>query len=315
MSAALLNLLVQAAPAFLLYSCSAEPPAAEAFRDIDIYVRAPASTSAVDLFFFDDTPLHRLDSYVRIDGLEDNRITASSGNRAARLVLLSNVSDSPYQWSGIDSYASLSHHSFILDEESPAAPGLFGEAVLEAGWSRSCVLSLQTSLTRVRLHYLSFDFSGRPYSGAAVDNIKVYLTRACTECLPLQGNKGITWMNMCGADSVALSHLAHPEYLYREVRESVGSAPRELNLDLYTYPNDDCASGETRLVIECTLDGKRCYYPLPLPPLEGNVTYEADVVLTRAGTPDPDIPAQAGAAKCTIRVLPWEEAPSQTVTF
>ena len=301
------------APAFLFCSCSAEPP--EDGPLYDIIVNSPGDAASIDLFFFDDTPLQRLDSYVRLDAPEGNRITANSSNRAARLVMFSNVSGSPYEWSGIDSYASLSHRSFILDNELSSAPMLSGETVLEAGWSRACVLSLQTSLTRVRLHQIEFDFSGRPYSGAKADDIKVYLTRACTECLPLQDDKGISWINAGGADSVTLSHLAHPEYLFREIEGSVGSAPRVLDLDFYTYPNRNTGFGETRLVIECSFNGKRCYYPLPLPPLVRNTVYEADVHITRMGSSDPDIPTEAGAVEYTFRVLPWEDAPSQTITF
>lgn len=269
----------------------------------------------MDLFFFDNSPLQRLDSYLRLNSLDGNRITANSGNRPSRVVLLSNVPGNRYDWSSIDSYASLSHRSFILDHELLSAPQLSGETMLEAGWSRACVLSLNTSLTRVRLHQISFDFSGRPYSSAVANNIKVYLTRACTECLPLQGDKGISWMNASGADSVTLSRLSHPEYLFREIGESVGREPRVLDLDFYAYPNPNRGFGETRLVIECVIQGRRYYYPLSLPPLERSISYELDVCITRLGSDDPDTPVKTGWAEVSLRVLPWEYASEQTVTF
>lgn len=314
-TSAAFNLLVLAAPAFLLQSCAAEPRDPHVAYN-NIYVEgAPANASSMDLFFFDDTPSRRLDSYLRLEGLEGNRFTANSSNRASHVVLLSNVSLSPYEWSGIDTYTSLSQHSFILDEEDCSAHLLSGEAVLEAGWSRACVLSLQTSLTRVRLHQLGFDFSGRQYSGAVAEDIRLYLTRACTECLPLQGDKGVTWMNTCGADSVTLSQLAHPEYLFTELEGSVGKVPVECDIDFYTYPNGNIGIGETRFVVECTVSGRKTYYPLPLPPLKRSTTYELDVLITRMGTDDPDTPAAAGTAEVALRVLPWEYASSQTVTF
>lgn len=267
------------------------------------------------MFFFDATPPHRLDSYTRLPAAEGRHNCASAGNGAAIAVLLSNITDDPYTWADIDTYASLSHKSILLDDETVAAPRLSCEAFLEAGWSRACVLSPCTSLVKVRLLDLCCDFSGRPYNGAVMENVKVYLTRACVECQPLRGDKGISWANPGMADSVALSRMKHPEYLYRRIDGTIGTEARQIGIDLYTYPNTDDGDNGTRLVIECTLQGKMCYYPLRLPPLVRNTIYEVNVHITRMGTPDSDIVAENTMADISLRVRPWETRPTDTVTF
>lgn len=311
-SAAPFVCLALIAPAFL-FACSAGQ---EMPDDTFLYItRAETATAGADLFFFEAAPPNRLDSYTRLSATEGVHSCTSAGNGAAVIVLLSNVTDDPYTWADIDTYASLSHKSFLLDDESLAAQSLSCKAFLEAGWSRASVLSPSTSMVKVRLLDISCDFSGRPYEGAVMENVKIYLTRACIECQPLKEDRGITWANPGMADSVALARMKHPEYLYRCIEGSVGPEPMQCGIDLYTYPNPDDGDNGTRLVIECTIQGSKCYYPLRLPPLQRNTVYEASVQITRMGTPDPDILAENTAASVNLRVLPWENRPGETVTF
>lgn len=294
------------------------PEEESASGDTYIYINCATraeSTAGADLFFFDANPPHKLDSYTRLPAAEGVHSCASAGNKATLVVLLSNVTDDPYTWADIDTYASLSHKSFVLDNESLSAPSVSCTAFLEAGWSRACILSPCASLVKVRLLDICCDFSGRPYEGAVMENTKVYLTRACAECQPLRDDRGITWTNPGMADSVALSRMKHPEYLYRSIEGTIDTEPKQCDIDLYTYPNTDDGDNGTRLVIECDIQGNRCYYPLRLPPLKRNTVYEVSVQISRMGTPDPDIPAESTCAAVNLKVRPWEERPEETVTF
>ena len=312
-SAALLVTAVLIAPAFL-FACSASPEERH-LQDTCIYITRAGEAAGADLFFFDTNPPYRLDSYTRIYTAEGSHSCATAGNEAAMVVLLSNVTDDPYTWADIDTYASLSHKSFLLDDESVAAPRISCMTFLEAGWSRACVLSPCTSIVKVRLLDINCDFSGRPYEGADMENVKVFLTRACVECQPLRDDRGITWANPGMVDSVALARMKHPEYLYRSIEGPIGPETRQCDIDLYTYPNPDDGDNGTRLVIECEIQGVKCYYPLRLPPLRRNTVYEASVQITRMGTPDPDILAENTSASMSMRVITWEERPTDTVTF
>ena len=318
MSATLLeHLSVLTAPAFL-FACSAcreeslQEPAGLTYITV---TRAGAPAAAADLFFFEAEPPYRLNSYTRLETTEGSHSCTSSGNGAALVVLLSNVTEDPYTWADIDTYASLSHRSILLDDETISAPGLSCSAFLEAGWSRTCVLSPCNSISKVRLLDIRCDFTGRPYEGAVMENVKIYLTRACVECQPLRSDKALSWANPGMADSVALARMKHPEYLYRRIEGTIGPELRQTDIDLYTYPNPSDGDNGTRLVIECDINGTGCYYPLRLPPLIRNTVYELSVEITRMGTPDPDIPAETAAANINIKVRPWDTRPADTVTF
>lgn len=315
-SAALyVHFAVLIAPAFL-FACSSSPGEPQPRAGLtQIYITRAGESASADLFFFDATPPNRLNSYTRLPAAEGRHNCASTGNGAAIAVLLSNITESPYTWADIDTYASLSHKSILLDDESLSAPRLSCEAFLEAGWSRACILSPCMSLVKVRLLNLNCDFSGKSYEGATMQNVKAYLTRASVECQPLRSDRPLSWANPGMADSVALARMKHPEYLYRRIEGEIGPEPRECGIDLYTYPNPDGGANGTSLVLEADIQGKRCYYPLRLPPLIRNTVYELNVEITRIGTPDPDTPAENTMAKTSLTVLPWEIRPPDTVTF
>ena len=90
-----------------------------------------------------------------------------------------------------------------------------------------------------------------------------------------------------------------------------------LNYRYYAYPNDSEDSTEdewcprrTRLVLKTTLGGKVYYYPITLPELEPNKSYEIEnLTITRPGSDNPDIPVTFQDATFEINVLPWSVVP------
>ena len=64
----------------------------------------------------------------------------------------------------------------------------------------------------------------------------------------------------------------------------------------------------TRLVIEATLDGQLYYYPITLPSLEYNKSYEiSNLVITRPGSDDPDMPVVGFDVPFHITVNDWTQ--------
>ena len=84
----------------------------------------------------------------------------------------------------------------------------------------------------------------------------------------------------------------------------------------YCYPNGtekDVNGGEnfsdryTRLVIEAELGSQICYYPINLPDLKSNTSYNiADIKITKPGSTSPDEPVTAINCEVTIVVKPWD---------
>ena len=85
---------------------------------------------------------------------------------------------------------------------------------------------------------------------------------------------------------------------------------------LYGYPNphfdgeldesDVDLQAETRLVIETTLDGVKRFYPIALPALQSNKSYEvAKLTLTRPGSLSPDQEITVVDALFEVNVVDW----------
>ena len=81
----------------------------------------------------------------------------------------------------------------------------------------------------------------------------------------------------------------------------------------FAYPNASADSDaavwsprHTRLVVKATLGTDVYYYPITLPALESNKSYEIEeLILTRPGSDDPDKPVSIQECTFQINVLGW----------
>ena len=77
----------------------------------------------------------------------------------------------------------------------------------------------------------------------------------------------------------------------------------------YAYPND-LAVNTTRIVIETTLGETKYYYPINLPAMDSNKSYEIEEVkITRPGSDNPDEPVSFADATFSINVIDWTVVP------
>ena len=78
----------------------------------------------------------------------------------------------------------------------------------------------------------------------------------------------------------------------------------------YAYPNLNSADdqvADTRLVVEATLDGRKYYYPVTMPKMESNKSYEiSELKITRPGSDNPDKPIEIMDQDFKITVNPWD---------
>ena len=84
----------------------------------------------------------------------------------------------------------------------------------------------------------------------------------------------------------------------------------------YCYPNkaadSDAASWSprrTRLVLKTTLGTDTYYYPVTLPELENNKSYELELTITRPGSDNADMPVSFEDCAFEITVKPWTVVP------
>ena len=97
----------------------------------------------------------------------------------------------------------------------------------------------------------------------------------------------------------------------------IGKVRRYPDRPFFCYANPRGQDGipRTRLVLEGTLDGQHCYYPLEISHLEAGKVYNFDITLRRMGSPDPDIPVSSDAVLVETQIIPWESREAYTVTF
>ena len=298
-------------PAFFPLACTPlslpeEPVPSARKAQIYIYPVGKTSVQGLDLLFFQDEPLSRLDAYQHLDGIQGNRVTGTSSTAARKVVILSNYPSESYAWSGIRTIESLADLPFRLKDEKPSAPMLYG--ISEAGVMEQ--VTLRPMLSCIILRSIACDFSERPYAGERLGEVRAYLAYASDECRPFAPeDTPASWINAGSLDETATAALPNPETILHSLSPSLGGRIYP-DAHFYCYPNpsDGTAFGSpvTRLVIEGKLRGTTYYYPIDLPKLEANRQYRMDVTLTRAGTTDPDTPAVAGSFRLENRVLDWD---------
>ena len=305
-------------PAF--FSCQKPAPASPGEQTpIQIYIlRAKKATlSSLDLFFFHDDELESLDAYQRIEDPGEASVQGIAGSGAHRIVAFTNQDEDRYVWSDIRSFPALSSLSFSLEQDSPVAPFLYGQARVEAGNSRRCQLTLQPALAAIELRSLCCDFRGKGYEGALFHLERIFLTWANGLYLPLDPGAALSYLNPGRLDT-SLSPR-HTQLLQAETARDIGEHREEIGQTLYTYPNParEASMGQmvTNLVLEGVLEGQRCYYPLPLPGVEANRHHIIQLTLTRMGSPDPDIPLEVGTLILENNTQPWTQAEEHTVRF
>ena len=273
---------------------------------IYIYPAGKASIQGLDLLFFQDGPLYRLDAYQHLDGVSGNRVTGTSSTAARQVVILSGYPSGAFPWSGIRSLDSLADLPFRLEDENPDAPMLYG--VSKAGSMGTVIL--RPMLAKITLRSIACDFSGRSYAGERLQDVRAYLTNVRQECRPFAPeDTPAAWLNAGRLNEAETAALSHPETVFRDLTPSLGGRIRpEAHFYGYPNPSDGTQFGSpvTRLVIEGKLRGVTYYYPIDLPGLEADVQYRLDVTLTRAGTTDPDTPAVAGSIRLESQVLDWD---------
>ena len=225
-------------PAFLLLACTPQmlpDESVPAARKTQIYINAAgkASLQGLDLLFFQDGPLYRLDAYQHLDRVSGTRVTGTSSTAAEKVVILSNYPADTYAWSGVRSLGSLADLPFRLADEDPDAPMLYGES--EAGTMGQ--VTLRPMLAKITLRSIACDFSGRAYAGERLQDVRAYLTYASQECRPFAPeDPPSSWLNAGRLDEAATAALAHPEAVLQTLAASLGGRIYP-SAGFYCYPN------------------------------------------------------------------------------
>lgn len=293
-----------------------------------IEVKSPAECSTYDIFFFETGGEGRLDSYQRIEN--GGRLNGASRSGPRKVAVLANSGKDRYYWTGVTSFVDLSGYLARLADEDPARPIMSGTTTVEAGRDRKCDVMLVPVTTEVVLRSVRADFSGRPYEGESLEDVKVYLINIRAE-YPVFGENddAVAIANYGHLDSTYLESMRNPGMVCRSVNRKVGKQAVRTDIRLYCYPDngkeDALGAPLTRLVIEGKLKGETYYYPLDInrvsrpgyyaDGLKRGGSYVFDVTITRRGSKDPDSPVSGENITASVSIGEWGGMKDETIHY
>ena len=322
----LLNLL----PAFF-YGCSAPEQLHIPPESSDITVdltRSPGNIEDLDIFVFRDDRLQKIDCYQKVPDpdLWNRKVISSYGERF--IAVCANSRKGIMEWTEISSFPSLQRLGMSLEDDSIDYPFMSGMKNINSGQEgQSIDMELSPLSSIVRLHSICCDFSGRPYAGEKLTDVKVYLTNVNAECRFFD-EKDILPSRIINAGCLReedMEALPVPSILYRELSEDIGQQVIHPGIDLLCYPNNAVTESPgtpfTRLVIEGKVCGQTYYWPIDInrenagKGVVRNESYIYDIRITRKGSLDPDIPARAEDIEILYKIEKWEERENYKVIF
>ena len=284
---------------------------------------AVAKESTLDIFTFEDDRLRHLDTYQRIEDLKAGTIgiSSTSGNKIFFFCL--NGQRNRYDWGIVSSYYSLTDIFCDLEKETHSRRTMTAEAYATAG-TRLQHVAMSPLSSEVSIEVLACDFSGTPYSGSAITDVKAYLINVCASCplLYTDGHKPNRIINTGSLNLSDIKSFSDPRIITSEVTERLSMETIYPDISLLCYPNpaieESPGSPHTRLVIEGKVDSQTYYWPVTIDKGTGvgrGNRYAYDILIRRKGVSDPDIPIDDASMDIKVKIKPWTEKEEYSVGF
>lgn len=165
-----------------------------------------------------------------------------------------------------------------------------------------------------------------------LENVKAYLTNVSSEARLLQEKSFLpeSVCNMAGLREDDLKRFRDKGLLVKTIPYPIGGQRIQTDTELFCYPNEcieeSPGSPYTKLVLEGTIDGKTCYYPISInrnedgalndmPGIGRNCTYIYDLTIKTTGTSDPDTDVRPEDVVMECEILPWTEKEDTDIIF
>ena len=306
----------------------------------EVMTKASADENGVnllELFVFrnEGTGAGDLDAYKKLEGsdavsLEDVEIRSTTGKKLVFAVLNSHGTD----WTGVKTYAEFQKKLVCLQSEKPGDFAMVGSAEATLQLTTDVSIEVSRLVAKVQLSSIKCDFTGTPYEGATLTDVKAYMINvsAC-KSFALNANPSTPHvLNSKGYAGADLAGCTDASILYTEVGNSVGASALNVGHNFYCYENVIAQETDTerftRLVIEGRLNGHRYYYPISInregfgytsendhKGVKRNTAYSIDVTICRPGSTDPDGILEFGDMSATVTIKDWTTVPQAQVQF
>ena len=276
-----------------------------------------------------------LDAYKKLEGgssvsLSNVEIKSTTGKKLVYAVLNSHNAD----WSGVKTLSDFQKKLVCLQNEKPGDFAMAGSAEATLQLTSSVSIEVSRLVAKVQLSSVKCDFSGTPYEGASLTDVKAYLINV-SACKTFAGNSNASTPHILNAKGFVTSDIVactDPSILYGEIGNSVGASAVNVGHNFYCYENVIAQETDTdrftRLVIEGKLNGHKYYYPINInregfgytaendhKGVKRNTAYSVDVTICRPGSTDPDGILEYGDMSATVTIKDWVTVPQAQVQF
>lgn len=217
--------------------------------------------------------------------------------------------------SSIASYQELKGKKSALTDNKVGSLVMEGEKAIDLDVSSNVTIPVKRIVAKVKLSKIVNALQLDYHKKMTFAITSVYLINVAGEKVYLGEPVPEVWYNEMEYMSSA------PEFLWQNLGGTVIASGQTYSTPhyFYCYPNhtaNDVNGGTswtpryTRLVVEATLDGKTCYYPVSLEKVDQNTTYDISLTVNRPGSDSPDKPVDSQDAKFSIEVVEWADGGS-----
>ena len=220
-----------------------------------------------------------------------------------------------------------------LKANSPGSFVMYGTVSREVSASSGTItIPVTRMVARVSIQKITNRLDLPQYAGSSIQIRRIYLVNAAgnmkygdtsydVKSVKADAFTPTVWYNTgaCKGDGDLPALLNS-----RELSSATASpsAPYTVAHYFYCYPNPTATDSQTgtarytRLVVEVSIDGRLCYYPISIPGIKNNHTYNiSELVITHIGSDSPDTPITYNEASFTVTVNPWQDGSDSSVTI
>lgn len=340
--------------AVLLSSCTKESNNPQNLQESTMYLSiSPSATKAsgashgnqaddntvntLEVFVFrnEGEDAGMLDAYKKFEGsaignLTNLEIKTTTGAKRIHVIANSHKDD----FNGIKTLTEFESALSLLQKEDVKSFTMTGTADVTLAAVTPVTLAVQRLVAKICVSSIKTDFTGTPYEGSTLSNVKLYL---------LNVNADRTYAaNAAPATPLVLNHeeitatdvngCTMINMIYDEIPASITETAYTTKHYFYSYENLLASeSGNkyfTRLVLQADLNNKTYYYPINInreeygyvesnghKGVKRNTAYEMDIVITRPGSLDPNKPIQYGTLQLNLNVVDWATTPKASIIF
>lgn len=269
-------------------------------------IRLSRDVNTLDVFVYDSDSPMRLDTWEHFDDYDDMSVWIHCGSGDKLICFVANTDCSHWLLTQVQTADAIRQMELSLRDEDPYSPAMTGWVQLNADKEEEDVV-LEPLMARITLNSLSCDFTGKPYEGAPLENVSIYLTNVSASA-PLMHSEGFAATDFLNSGRLSDSDIAsmhYPAMLRHTLPHPLGPEGMVGPLEFFCYPNETALEmpgmAFTKLVVQGDIQGKTCYYPISINQqgygyscgphgISRNVHYSVNLHLTRMGSDDPETP-------------------------